>query len=483
MPIVEPSVRPEAGAAASASPRRFQRSRPIAFVIGLAGMVLIGAALLTTSQATGQEAFPEPSEYVSENGVLDTDLTVSRKAVDIGGEPIVATVYNDSFVGPTMRLAPGDRIELSLNNTLDETTNIHFHGLHVSPSGISDNIFLEVGPGETQDYVVDLPANHPTGTFWYHSHNHHTSEAQVFGGLAGLIVIDGLTDDLPADLQDVTQRTIALKDYQAADGAILTENIDSNAPTTRTVNGAVNPSLSLDAGETQLWRIANIGADIYYNVQLDGHQLYVVAEDGNPVWEVRAEDSLVMPPGKRFEVLVQGGEPGTHELKTLAYDQQGDQYPEALLATVTVNESSNTPAVLPEQLVAPNDLSEATVDNTRTLTFAKNDATGEFTIDGNVFDVNRVDQTVKLGALEEWTIKNVNSQQHPFHIHVNDFQVMSINGEPYDAVSHQDTVNLPANGEVVVRIPFDDFTGKFVYHCHILNHEDNGMMAVVEVVE
>lgn len=98
--------------------------------------------------------------------------------------------------------------------------------------------------------------------------------------------------------------------------------------------------------------------------------------------------------------------------------------------------------------------------------------------------MNRIDQTVKLGTLEEWTIVNDNNQQHPFHIHVDSFQVMSVNGEPYEAVGRQDVVNLPANGgEVVIRIPFDGFTGKFVYHCHILNHEDLGMMAVVEVVE
>lgn len=463
--------------------QRLWRARVVATGIGLTGLALIGAAMLSTGVVTGQEAFPEPEEYISEDGVLNTSLTVSRQEVELAGEPVVATVYNGSFMGPTMRVQPGDRIELSLANTLDETTNIHFHGLHVSPSGISDNIFIEVAPGATQDYVVDLPANHPSGTFWYHSHNHHTSEAQVFGGLSGLVVVDGLEDLLPEDLQDIEERTIALKDFQATDGAIPTENIDSNAPTTRTVNGVVNPSLAIDSGETQLWRMANIGADIYYELQLEGMPFNVIAEDGNPVWQVNAVDSLVLPPGKRFDVLVQGGDPGTVELKTLAYDQQGDQYPEASLATVTVNESPTEPAVIPEQIVEPYDLSTATVDKSRTITFAKNDVDGTFTIDNKVFDPNRIDQEVKLGALEEWTIINRNSQQHPFHIHVNDFQVISINGDPYDAVSHQDSVNLPANGEVVVRIPFDDFTGKFVFHCHILNHEDNGMMAVVEVTE
>ena len=102
-------------------------------------------------------------------------------------------------------------------------------------------------------------------------------------------------------------------------------------------------------------------------------------------------------------------------------------------------------------------------------------------IDGKQFNPNRVDQHVKLGAVEQWTIKNATTEQHPFHIHVNDFEVMSIAGQPYDARSLQDTVNLPPGKEVVIRMRFADFTGKFVYHCHILNHEDNGMMGVVEV--
>jgi suppressor of ftsI len=464
--------------------RRGRRVRSLAVGVGVTGFGFIAAAILATGPATGQEAFPQPAELISADGVLNTELTVSREEIELDGAPTVATVYNGSFVGPTMRVRPGDRIELALNNTLDEPTNIHFHGLHVSPSGDADNIFLHIEPGATQQYVVELPDNHPTGTYWYHSHMHGVSEEQVFGGLSGLLVVDGLSDLLPAGLQDIQQYAFAIKDFQAADGAIVTQNIDSNAPTTRTVNGSVNPALSIDAGETQLWSFANVGADIYYELQLDGHPFHVLAEDGNPVWEVRTADSLVMPPGKRFDVLVQGGEPGTHELKTLAYDQQGDMYPEATLATVTVNESTITPAALPEQMAESSDLSTATVDNSRTIVFAKDQAAGTFTIDGKTFDANRIDQEVKLGTVEEWTIVNDNNQQHPFHIHVDSFQVMSVNGEPYDAAGRQDVVNLPANGgEVVVRIPFDEFTGKFVYHCHILNHEDLGMMAVVEVVE
>ncbi|WP_319456203.1 MULTISPECIES: multicopper oxidase family protein [unclassified Mycobacterium] len=449
------------------------------------GVATVAAGCSSTSSSTATletPPYPEPDQFVSKDGVLNAAVNVTREPIDIGDQKVLATVYNGKFLGPTLRLRPGERLELAVTNSLPEITNVHFHGMHVSPSGISDNVFLTINPGQTQNYVLDVPKNHPMGTFWYHTHAHPYTEAQVFGGLAALLVIDGLTDLLPPELRGIKEQTVALKDYQAANGEILRTKIDSNAPTTRTVNGTVNPTLQIDAGETQLWRLANLGADIYYELQLDGHQFHVIGVDGNPAWRVEGTDSIVLPPGNRFDVLVQGGIPGTYTLKTLKYDQQGDVYPETALATVNVNESSQTPATLPTGLAGPASLSATKVDKTRTIRFAKDQATGHFLIDGQMYDHNRIDQSVPLGAVEDWTVRNENSQQHPFHIHINDFQVMSINGQPFDAISRQDTVNVPANGEVVVRIPFYDFKGKFVYHCHILNHADMGMMANVEVV-
>ena len=454
--------------------------------LGLA-LVALGAYSAVWPVA-GQEAFPEPSEFVSKDGVVQVNLTAEESQIELAGKPVAARVYNGEFVGPTMRLNPGDSIQLELDNTLSEPTNLHFHGLHVSPSGESDNVLRHVMAGEIAPYQVDLPTDHAPGTYWYHSHQHGISEEQVFGGMSGLIVVEGLIDLLPEELRDIEERSFALKDFQlTADGAIVSENIDSNAPTTRTVNGAVNPSLSIAPGETQLWRLANIGADIWYEVTLEGHPLHVIAEDANPVWAAWSAESLVLPPGKRYDVLVQGGAPGSYIFRTLDFDQGGDHYPDTTLATVTVEGTAVTPATLPTNLIAQDDpahgdLSAAPVDKERTLVFSEDDDLNKFMIDGKQFDPNRVDQQVKLGTVEEWTVRNVTEELHPFHIHVDDFQVISINGEPYQASGRQDTIPLPINGEVVVRIPFKDFTGKFVYHCHILNHEDNGMMGIVEVV-
>ena len=122
------------------------------------------------------------------------------------------------------------------------------------------------------------------------------------------------------------------------------------------------------------------------------------------------------------------------------------------------------------------------VAQTREFTFSEDENSNTFFINGKQYDENRVDAAPVLGTIEEWTLTNATSEQHPFHIHINDFKVLSINGVPYQANGEQDTVVLPPGGQAVVRMAFLDFTGKFVFHCHILAHEDGGMMAVVDVV-
>jgi suppressor of ftsI len=123
----------------------------------------------------------------------------------------------------------------------------------------------------------------------------------------------------------------------------------------------------------------------------------------------------------------------------------------------------------------------ADVDRRRTLVFSSDDARGQYAINGALFDAARVNQVVRLGDVWEWTLRNADDDEHPFHIHVNHFEVVSGNGQPYDALGRQDTANFTGHGEVVVHIPFADYAGRFVCHCHILFHGDGGMMGMVEV--
>src|SRR5882724_3623788 len=311
----------------------------------------------TAAVATSPPDTPlrEPRQWVSRNGYLRVQLVTEVRQVELGGRRVRALVYNGDYMPPTIRLRPGDRLDLELVNKLPEPTNLHVHGMHVSPEGHSDNIFLHIPAGQTFHYRYDFPADLEPCTYWYHSHLHGLSEPQVFAGLSGAIVVDGLSQYLPPDLQHVTEHLIALKDFQVRNGAIPTTNINSNAPTTRTVNGQINPTIAIRPGETQLWRLANIRADIFYRLQLPGRQFHVLAEDANPVSSVWAADSLVLPPGKRYDVLVQGGPKGRNSLLTLAYNQGGDQYPQEVLAGVVSTSPAMRRARLPTAYAPPED--------------------------------------------------------------------------------------------------------------------------------
>lgn len=470
------------------------------FAVAASGAFTSDLRAASTAQGT---AFAEPPLRVSQNGLLDTTLTARRGPVRLGDRQATSTIYDDAFTGPTLRVRAGERLRVALTNQLDQVTNLHTHGLHVSPSGNSDNIFLTVQPGETVQYEYAIPADHPAGLYWYHPHGHGVSDAQVFGGMAGALIVEGELDRLPG-IAGLPERLLIL---QAANidtqGVVQVGDEGPDFPLLKTVNGLLNPTLTIRPGETQRWRIGNLSADTYFLLRLDGHTLQVIGNDGNPLAAVWPQEQLLLPPGKRYEVLVQGGPAGSYALRTLPYDRGrvsmgGPIEPEGVLATLVSAGDAVAPQPLPTTLLPFTDLRGASVDMRREITFdappladmggmsGMGMSGGQamqpiFQVNGRVYDPNRVDTTVRLGTTEEWTIRNTSDQVHPFHIHVNPFQVMAINDQPVEARSYEDTVNLPRLGSVTMRTRFLDFPGKFVYHCHILMHEDNGMMAVIEV--
>lgn len=249
------------------------------------------------------------------------------------------------------------------------------------------------------------------------------------------------------------------------------------------VNGQYQPTISIQPGETQRWSISNASANNIFLLALAGHQLHQIAKDGNPFHTVVAQDQILLAPAERVEVLVQAQNmPGTLELRQLLWGEGVQAEPDRLLATMVIEGDSVPVAPLPPQLIPFNDLRELAIDNERVILFSPVPPPYYQWIDTTPFDPDGINQTVQLGTMEKWTIQNTTEEVHPFHIHLNESQVISVNGEPVDAPSLSDTVSVPAFGEVKILHRFEDFTGKFVYHCHILMHEDAGMMAVVEVV-
>jgi len=438
------------------------------------------------------ETFRNPPVIASSGGELNTTLRAAAQEIVIAGQKVQTIVYNGLYTPPTLLVQPGDTMNIEIINAFDNPTNLHHHGTNVSPQNNGDNIFVEITPGAPPYHQqIVFPADHAPGMLWYHPHVDGYVESQIFAGMAGALIVDGILDPFP-QLQGITERIMLLKDFQNSGGQIpggggLVGQIDSNAGTTRTINGQLNPTLKIHPGETQFWRIANVGADIYYRIKLDGHTLYELARDGNRHNQLVPLEEIVIPPGSRNEVLVQGGPPGLYQFRTLYYNQgvDGDQYPEVTLATLISQGQAETPLSLPtkDQFPPVEDLRTQPIAKQRTFVFSENPDTNQFYINAQQFDANRIDAAVTLGAVEEWTIQNVANEEHVFHIHQLDFQVTEINGKAVPFVGRQDIVNLPVQSTVKILIPFTNpvIVGKFVFHCHIVAHEDLGMMATVEV--
>lgn len=479
-------------------------------MLSLSGFLMTANLFAQTKSNSNliSETFTEPPVITSSNGVLTATLKAEKKVTKIGNQEVLTNVYNGLFAPPTLRAKPGDTINLTLVNALDKSTNVHTHGLTVSPLGNSDNVFIEIPAGTTFNYEIRIPKNQAPGTYWYHPHFHGFTSSQTGGGMSGALIIEGTLAQFPVPLQKVKERLFLLKDLIVTPTSKGQEEFDSeadsNSGTTRTINTQVNPTINIAPGETQYWRLANISANIYYNLKLDGHILYEIARDGNMRNRVVENSEILIPPAARVDVFVQGGKSGIYQFRTLAMTtgSSGDSYPEVVMATVVSQGKPQIPLTIPTKLKSVPDLRKLTITNRRTMVFSESADGNQFYINGKQFgggikmDHSKMkmpmnmsqdypaDTTVKLGSIEEWTLVNNSDEMHVFHIHQIDFQVIELNGKPVEFIGHQDTVNMPPKSTIKIILPFTDpiIVGKFVYHCHILRHEDNGMMATIEVV-
>ena len=437
----------------------------------------------------------EPTIYASHHGVLNVTLVASERRVRIGGETVLAKVYNGSLLAPTLLISPGDLVRLKLVNHLHQPTNLHFHGLEISPSGHADNIFLSINPGQSFQYYFRLPRDAPTGTFWYHSHEmvpssemarypNTDAEEQVFDGLSGLIEVEGLRSYLPRWLRHVAERYLSLRDVQVAGGQIISSNINSEAPTTRLINGLVAPRITIAPGQIELWHIANIGADIFYRLSLPGHSFDVIAQDGHPVIDPQETTTLLLPPGKRYDVLIRGGSGGVTQLQTLYLSQGDTRYPTRTLATLVTRGRPQVPQPLPK-VIFPDQVNFARlpVARRRVVTFGENRTGVLMNVDGHPYNRHKINFYARLNTVEQWIVVNATDELHVFHMHTYPVQLLSINGVPTQFNGYQDEVVLRPYNSVVIRIDFKRYTGITVFHCHVLAHEDAGMMANIEVTQ
>ena len=423
-------------------------------------------------------------------------LVAAPQTLTFGDVQINGLTYNNDFAGPVLRVRPGGTLCVRLVNHLDQNTNLHLHGILASPLGRSDNMMIEVQPGQSFDYVVKIPKWQTPGLYWYHTHVHGLTEQAVMRGLSGLLLVEG-SEDRFIEPHSFQQQLIVLKEIRESRGSDRALRQQSNGRLF-TVNGQVEPTLRLRPREWQLWHLGNLGPNRPWQLSIQGHAMVVVGRDGVPVLHPYTVNSLTIDPASRYEVLIQGGPAGTYPISASDDDGDGrggggrrrgrsDSSSSPSQFRVGTLEVSGTPANfahMPEiRQVEGQDLSTTHINAFRTIVFGQEGR--DYTINGRTFDHSRVDTRVPLGNTEEWTIQNVSDEMHVFHIHQVNFQVMSRNGQSEAFNGNVDTVRVPPHQSVVVRIAFTrrEILGRFMYHCHVMEHEDRGMMAQIEVYD
>ncbi|PPB49557.1 copper oxidase [Arthrobacter pityocampae] len=473
--------------------------------VGVAGTAAGSVGLIWTltsreAPATGSD-LAQPPEERSINGQLEVRLEAAPGQLLLAGRQAAALGYNGGIPGPTLRLRAGDVLKIGLVNKLLQTTNLHVHGLHVSPEGNGDNVFVAVDPGGTFDYAYELPEDHPPGVYWYHPHHHGMVADQIFAGLFGAIIVED-----PEPIEVSAERVLVISDTTLDGMGNIPEVPEMDRMMGREgelilVNGQSNPHISARPGQRERWRIINTCVSRYLRLRLDGQQLQLLGMDSGRFPTPRTVNELLLTPGNRADLLVTTTT-GDSTLLALYQNRRtmpgmvgsgagarnpADQSDSTALATLRVaGEPAAAPRAVPAQQ-GPADLRSAPVAARRQIVLATGMGMGmgggmmRFTINGREFDEARTDTTVAAGGVEEWTLINTSPMDHPFHLHVWPMQIIEEDGAGTNAALWQDVVNVPANGRVRVRVAFKDFRGRSAYHCHILDHEDLGMMAAIEV--
>jgi bilirubin oxidase len=441
---------------------------------------------------SGPETFTSPPVLRNTSdkpGVVELDLTAAPSQVEmVPGKPTTAWAYNGTVPGPTIELREGDSVTIHFHNKLTQTTTVHWHGLHI-PAGADGSPLNPVAPGGNVDYIFKIPAG-SAGTYWYHPHPDMTTTEQVAKGLYGALVVRPAVDPLAG----IPERLLILSDNRfRPDGAVdfpehMSPASQVDAENGREgnvllVNGQVKPTISVRPGQVERWRFINASAARIYRLAIPGRKLLHVGSDGGLFAAPREVDDLLVANSERVEVLVRGGEPGSRVvLQTLPYDRYDPHTRPAdwnqtrdLLELRTSTDAPPPPVTIPTTLRVVQPIDTKQVAARRSIVFSQG------LINGKTMDMSRVDVTVRLGTTEIWQVENVVGMDHPFHLHGFRFQVLDRDGVPEPYVSWKDSVNVPKHSQVRIAVRFEDFPGKWMFHCHILDHEDMGMMGIVLV--
>jgi FtsP/CotA-like multicopper oxidase with cupredoxin domain len=490
-----------------------------------------------------------PYTIQSSNGVLQATLAFGF-SVDQAGFSHYCYQYqtpNGVTEAPTLRLQPGDQLQLSVANVIQNSdaslmkmdhagdgrkcgdggaatinsTNVHFHGMPIPPICHQDDVINTlIQPGSPAfDFNIQIPKDTPPGLYWYHPHVHGFTEFQVNGGAAGALIVDGMERVRP-EVKGLTERVFVIRQQYLVPWIPGPYDLTINYQLAQFPEHLA-PVVKMKPREKQFWRVANATLQNFMPLQVTFNSkpqtLLLIALDGYPLKKPREVKSILVPPAGRAEFIVEGPASGGSGLfLTGAYDTGLTGNPDVSLLLASIQSDSGDSSTIPAQVPSAKKQAEANTDARevaspapaikwadldsktatvhRTLYFSEQfggtNGPIQFymTVEGQKQKVFEADEkpviTTHVGAIEEWTIENRALETHAFHIHQIHFKLLEVDGKAVSEGDMLDTVTLPFwNGKgpypsVKVRMDFSDpnTAGTFLFHCHILLHEDLGMM-------
>ena len=438
------------------------------------------------------------------------NLTLQNDTTPFLSGQVTATMgANGNILGPTLILNQGDFVNFNVTNQLTDTTTIHWHGLHVAPEN-DGGPHTTITPNTT--WSPSFTIMDKAATYWYHPHLHHHTDKHVSKGIAGMIIVKDNDEDtlqLPRTYGvDDFPIVIQTKDFDASNQIVVHSNSDDVVM----VNATIDPFLNVPS-QVVRYRVLNGSSQRTFNLGLSNNQsFYQIASDGGLLSSPVTLTRLLISPGERAEILIDfsGMNGQTSYLKSYASELQNGIYgatnpgmgagmtmtgynPNPLNGTdfnilqFIVGAQTTTPITsIPTNLTTVTPIPQGNSNITRTLTFSPvtmgpNQLNGDFLINGVTMDLNVINYTIPLNNTEIWTLINQSGISHPFHIHDIQFYILSRNGvaPPVNEQGRKDVVLVKPQETVQFIAKFEDFsntTVPYMYHCHLLTHEDGGMM-------
>jgi FtsP/CotA-like multicopper oxidase with cupredoxin domain len=451
-----------------------------------------GAAGQTSAPAGGDNVrIPEAVDRNPDPRIVEIDLEARIATVEVApGVRTAAWTYNGGVPGPVIHVRAGDRLIVHFTNRLPDPTTVHWHGVRVpiQMDGVPGYSQPDVEPGGSFVYDFVVP---DAGLFWYHPHV--MSAAQVGFGLYGAILVDdpadavGIPDELVLVLSDIELKDdLTLESPTTGGSAGMAFGREGNRIL---VNGRQQRRMTARSGALQRWRIVNTAKTRYFQLDLAGQMFTKIGGDGGFQQYSEQTDWVVLAPGERADVIVAPqGAPGSEiVLRSYLYNRgfgsiEARPFSEDLITIAFTAEPPLGPLPRPQvrRAIEPLSLAGASAVNLEFGLEQLADGSFRYLINGAPFLDNRAVKA-QPGDTQIWTITNKTPWSHPFHLHGFFFQVLDKDGVPARPLAWKDTVNIPFDQTLRFVVKYDDREGGWMFHCHILDHAEGGLMGVLEL--